>query len=238
MKTSLLSLALVVAALPLRAQDGDPAKEGEIRQEPAKKQGEGQEPKKEEKKTYEAPWTVGKEVDPKTTLTDIFGKKLSFSELQGKVVFVHFWSRTCPYEKVAEPKINQISADYAKKGVVVIGINANGNELGPRPDAKAFETEDEAKRPYADLRAHYAKNEVNHRILADHDNVVADKFAARSTPHCFVIDAKGVVRYDGALDDDPRGSKEDGERSDYVRLAIDAVLAGKAPEETNTKPYG
>ena len=62
-------------------------------------------------------------------------------------------------------------------------------------------------------------------------------FRARTTPHCYVIDQKGVLRYEGALDNDPRGRKGE-DATMYVRDAIDAALAGKKYAKSSTKPYG
>ncbi|MCC7171975.1 MAG: redoxin domain-containing protein, partial [Planctomycetes bacterium] len=74
-------------------------------------------------------------------------------------------------------------------------------------------------------------------VYADHGNKVADLFGAQHTPHCFVIDQKGVLRYVGGLDDDPQGNKGDATKQ-YVRDAIDALLAGKEPAVKESKPYG
>jgi hypothetical protein len=67
---------------------------------------------------------------------------------------------------------------------------------------------------------------------------VGKLYDARTTPHMFVIDAAGVLRYDGAIDDDPRGKKQAAERTAYVKQVLDAVLSGQAPPHANTRPYG
>ena len=74
-------------------------------------------------------------------------------------------------------------------------------------------------------------------MFADHGNKVSGLFQARTTPHCFVIDQKGVLRYAGALDDDP-GEKKGETAVVYVRDAADALLAGKDVAVKETKPYG
>ena len=76
-----------------------------------------------------------------------------------------------------------------------------------------------------------------HTILADHGNVVSNLFGARSTPHCYVIDKEGVIRYAGALDDDPRGKKGEN-ATNYLMEATSAILAGTKLPVTETKPYG
>jgi thiol-disulfide isomerase/thioredoxin len=93
-----------------------------------------------------APVAVGSVVPKDVTLTDIYGKTHSLADYRGKVVFIHFWSIVCPYEKLAEPKCIDIQKDYVDKGVVQIAINANQGEL--KGDGGA---------PYASLRDHAQK---------------------------------------------------------------------------------
>ncbi len=171
-----------------------------------------------------APIAVGSVVPTEVTLTDIYGKTHSLADYRGKVVFIHFWSIVCPYEKLAEPKCIDIQKTYADKGVVEIAINANQVELKGGP-------------PYANLRDHVEKAGVNFIVTVDHGNKITDLLGGQSTPHCFILDRDGVLRYAGALDDDPRGTKGASAVS-YVRDAVDAVLAGRPVATPTTKPYG
>jgi thiol-disulfide isomerase/thioredoxin len=172
------------------------------------------------------PLAIGATVPTDVTLTDIYGKAHSLGDYRGKVVFIHFWSIVCPYEKLAEPKCIDIQKKYGDKGVVEIAINANQGEL--KADGGA---------PYASLRDHVEKAGINFLVTVDPGNKVTDVFGGQSTPHCFIIDREGVLRYAGALDDDPRGTKG-AEAVSYVRDAIDALLAGKPVATPTTKPYG
>lgn len=176
---------------------------------------------------------VGSTVPASITLKDFEGKALSFEKLRGKVTVVHFWSDRCPAERHANPIFKKMEEQYAANAdVVMIGIASNQNELGPKPGEG-----DDFSEFYGDLRKKRDEVGYRHTILADHGNVVSDLFQARSTPHCYVLDQKGVIRYAGALDDDPRGSKGD-EATNYVANAVSAILAGRELEVTETKPYG
>jgi thiol-disulfide isomerase/thioredoxin len=157
-------------------------------------------------------------------LTDIDGKEHALGNYRGKIVFIHFWSIVCPYEKLAEPKCIELQKAYADKGLVEIAINANQKEIASGP-------------PYANLREHAQTAGVNFLITVDPGNKITDVFGGQTTPHCFVIDREGVLRYAGALDDDPKGAKG-AQATQYVRDAIEAVLAGKPVTTTTTKPYG
>jgi thiol-disulfide isomerase/thioredoxin len=215
MKNSILSLLALCGALalPIAAQDKKP----DAKPEAASAQ-----------KAPEA-YKLGATVDENITLKDIDGKELKLKDLKGKVVFIHFWSMTCPYEIVADPKVQALEKAWAGKDVVVLAINANKTEIGevPPSDASAYDK----------IREHLKEKKMAMRVFADHGNKVADLFGARSTPHCYVINQKGVLVYAGGLDDDPKGDKGEATQQ-FVRDAVEATLAGKEVKVKDSKPYG
>jgi thiol-disulfide isomerase/thioredoxin len=214
-------LAAALCAAAAMAQEAPPA--GKPAQDPAKAEP--------------TILKIGDQVPPGTKLSTLDGKEFTFKEVRGKTVVIHFWSTVCPSEPVAEPKLLKLASDYRDKDVVVLAINANQNEIGARPEPAAFESKDKKSLPYASLRAKAEKVGMNHSVLVDHGGDVARLLAARSTPHCFVIDGKGTLAYSGALDDDAGGDLGDGAKQ-YVRMAVEAVRAGKPVETSTTKPYG
>ncbi|HEX6885155.1 MAG TPA: redoxin domain-containing protein [Planctomycetota bacterium] len=173
-------------------------------------------------------YKLGSVVDETLALPDLDGKTLSFKELRGKVVLIHFWSTTCPYEEVADPKVVELEKRWKdQKDVVILAINANSTEIGEKPPADG----------YAKVKEHAKKKGFTHRILADHGNKVADLFQAKSTPHCFVLDRQGKVVYAGGLDDDPKGDKGAATQQ-FAASAVEAALAGKEISVKESKPYG
>ncbi|NUP96884.1 MAG: redoxin domain-containing protein [Planctomycetaceae bacterium] len=193
--------------------------------------------KKGETPPVEAPKTevlkLGSTVAETLVMRDLDGKQISFKELRGKVVIVHFWSDRCPAEKHADPVVKKLEEHYKGKDVVIVGIASNQGELGEEP---AKDTTDFSKH-YTNLREKAAKVGYTHKIYIDHGNKLSELFQAKTTPHCYVIDAKGVLRYTGALDDDLSESK--GEAATvYVRDAADALLAGKEVKVAETRSYG
>ena len=172
-----------------------------------------------------AAYQIGATVPTDVTLKDIFGKDHTLGEYRGKVVFIHFWSIVCPYEKLAEPKCIEMQKQFGDK-MVEIAINANQGEL--KADASGT---------YGNLRDHVQQAGVNFLVAVDPGNKLTDLFGGTNTPHCFVIDKDGTLKYAGALDDDPRGEKGD-KATFYVRDAIEATLNGKAIATATTKPYG
>ncbi|MBL8803364.1 MAG: redoxin domain-containing protein [Planctomycetes bacterium] len=216
MKAWILSAAVVgaLSIVPLVAQDST---------KPA--QDKPADTAQAEKKPYK----VGDVVDETIKLTDIDGKSVTMKELRGKVVFIHFWSKNCPYEVVADPKVAKLEKEWKDKNVVTLAINSNSTEIGTTPPSdNAF---------YDPIRKHLKEKEIAMRVFADHGNKVADMFNAQSTPHCFVIDPKGKLVYAGGLDDDPKGEKGDA-TAQYVRDAVEATLAGKEVKVATSKHYG
>jgi len=78
-----------------------------------------------------------------------------------------------------------------------------------------------------------AKNKVEATALIDGDGTVGHAYAAKTTPHCYVIDSKGVLVYAGAIDD-----QADKNPKNYVVNAIQALKDGKDVSPATTKPYG
>lgn len=192
--------------------------------------------KKDERPPVEKPredvLKVGSTVAETLAMTDLDGKATTFKDLRGKVVIIHFWSDRCPAEKHADPVTKKLEDYYKGKDVVIVGIASNQNELGEAPAKDA-----DYSKLYGNLRTKLKEVGYSHKIYADHGNKLSDLFQAKTTPHCYVIDAKGVVSYAGALDDDLSEKKGD-KATVYVRDAADALLAGKEVAVKETTSYG
>jgi len=72
-------------------------------------------------------------------------------------------------------------------------------------------------------------------VYVDSGNVVADRFGAQSTPEAFVIAGDGAIRYHGRIDDSQNPARV---QHHSLRLAIDAVLAGREVAAPETKAFG
>jgi hypothetical protein len=73
-------------------------------------------------------------------------------------------------------------------------------------------------------------------VLHDADQIVADLYRAKTTPHLFALDNNGILRYQGAFDDITFRQRE--ATAKYLPAAIEALLAGRKPENAQTTPYG
>ncbi len=95
---------------------------------------------------------------------------------------------------------------------------------------------------YKDTEEHYTEFldafEFNLRIFPDREQKVTDTLGGKTTPHFFLFDASGVLRYRGGLDNDPMGYMEDDERENHLADAIGAIKAGKDVAVKDTAPAG
>jgi peroxiredoxin len=158
---------------------------------------------------------------PNFTLPTADGGQVSLSGYEGKVVVLEWVNPDCPFVQrhYAADTMEKLAATYADDDVVWLTINSTHYM-----DAKA--------------NAGFAKDQgLEVPILIDADGKVGKIYGARTTPHMFVIDSDGVIVYQGAIDDDPRGAKGEG-ATNYVAAALDEILAGQKVSTAETQPYG
>jgi len=160
------------------------------------------------------------DIAPDFTLEDLSGNQVALSKIGG-VRVLEWVNPDCPFVQrhYQAGTMKRLAADYGAKGVTWLTINST-NYM----DAAA-------NRKFAESHG------LSQRILVDQDGKVGHLYGAATTPHMFVIDAGGKIVYAGAIDDDPRGSKE-GAVTNHVAAALDEVLAGKPVTTPETTPYG
>jgi peroxiredoxin len=134
---------------------------------------------------------------------------------------VVFTCNHCPYALAWHDRIAAIARDY--DDVEVLAINPNDAERYPRD---SFEAMRERVAGDGGWPMPY---------LRDESQEVARAYGARTTPDCFVIDAQGRIAYRGAPDADYQDPSLNGA---WLREALDAVLAGEEPAQSQTEPVG
>ncbi len=174
---------------------------------------------------------------PEFSLVGRDGKTHNLSDVKGKKVVVLEWFNSgCPYVRkhYNSGNMQRLQQKYAVADIAwfTIASSAKGKE-GHLEGAK------EAAQAYTQ---HHMKSTA---LLLDPKSEVAKAYEAKTTPHMFVIDKKGLVAYNGAIDGDStaRPMKLDeylknGSVKHYLEDAVDAVRAGKKVEVSSTDPYG
>ena len=150
-------------------------------------------------------------------LQDLDGKAVAFTDLKGPVTVVTFISTICPISNAYDDRMNAVYKDYSAKGVKFIFVNANSNESA------------------SDVRQHAKDVGFEFPVYKDPRNLAADRFGASVTPESYVIDSGGVIRYHGQIDDNRNAARA---RTQGLRMALDAVLAGKPVALQETKAFG
>lgn len=171
---------------------------------------------------------VGKPA-PSFETKDIDGKTVKLSDFLGKTVVLEWNNPSCPFvRKHYESKNMQAQqAEATAKGVVWLTINSGSpNKVGSL-DAK-------------EAREHYKSSGAasSHYIL-DPEGKIGRAYAAKTTPHMFVIDAKGNIAYMGAIDDDTSADPTKAKSAkSYVREALADLESGSAVKTASTQSYG
>jgi thiol-disulfide isomerase/thioredoxin len=169
------------------------------------------------------------EAAPDFAVKDAAGKDVKLADYKGKVVVLEWYNPGCPFvKKFYEPgKMQELQKTYTGKGVVWLSI-ASTNKKNP----EYFDGPGLIKKSAA-VKA--SPTAIVHDVSGD----LARLYAAKTTPHMFVISADGKLAYKGAIDSKPSASSGDiAKATPYLANAVDAVLAGKTPEPSETKSYG
>jgi peroxiredoxin len=167
---------------------------------------------------------------PEFTLPDPDGKTHSLADYRGKWVVLEWTNHGCPYVKrhYGANTIQALQTRYAAKNVAWLSICSSA------PGKEGHETPAQWKATLAEKRA------VPTAMLLDPDGKAGRAYGAKTTPHMFVIDPRGVIVYRGAIDDRPKAktAEEMTSAHNYVAAALDAGMAGKPIDVPETKPYG
>jgi peroxiredoxin len=182
--------------------------------------------------TAPAASTTKAEIDkpaPEFTLVDIEGRKHGLSAYEGKFVVLEWNNWDCPFVKkhYNSKNMQNLQKRYGDKEVVWLTICSSA------PGKQGYyEAEDHQKRFDKTSSAATA-------YLLDPDGDVGRRYGAKTTPHMFVIDPKGVLIYAGAIDDKKSTNPDDVKgATNYVSASLDAAMSGGAVETKSTAPYG
>ncbi|MBK6352025.1 MAG: thioredoxin family protein [Saprospiraceae bacterium] len=158
------------------------------------------------------------------SLKNINGKVVSMSDYKdAKGYIIIFTCNHCPYAKMYEKRIVELSAKYTDSGYPVIAINPNDPAVVPEDGPK-------------EMKKIAKKHKYNFPYLFDEKQEVFPMYGATKTPHVFLLDKNRVVKYIGAIDDSPKDAAMVKEK--YLENAIAALMNGKDPDPSITKAIG
>jgi peroxiredoxin len=149
---------------------------------------------------------------------------LSLADIKEDVVVLVFLANHCPVVTAYEDRIIDFANDYKDKNVKVVGICVTA------PGTPQFSSDN-----LDAIKARIKDKGYNYVYGYDETGKIGKAYGAVVTPQFFVLDKDRVIRYTGASDDhnnEARASKQ------YLRDAVDAVLAGETVEESETRAFG
>jgi len=165
---------------------------------------------------------------PAFKLKDLNGKEHSLSDFKGKTVVLEWFCPTCPYSggksgrsihSTGQVKKLMANMKKADENAVYLLIDSSTAKMRMTPEQLIKKDKEVVK-----------QLGITAPILIDTDTKVAAAYGARTTPHCYVIDGEGVLRYMGAFSDQAE--------TNYVLKAVTSIKNGSTVSPTEQRPWG
>ncbi|MBT9466768.1 thioredoxin family protein [Hydrogenophaga sp.] len=165
---------------------------------------------------------------PDFTLMDTTGKPVKLSQFKGKAVVLEWNNPGCPFvKKHYQGNMQALQKEVTGQGAIWLAINStrddSGDYMAPAQLGR-WMTEQKASPTAA---------------LMDEDGKVGQAYAARVTPHMYIVNAQGVLVYAGGIDSIASARVDDiPKATNYVRQAMAEIQAGKPVSVANSRAYG
>lgn len=171
--------------------------------------------------------TVG-QAAPDFTLMDTAGKPVKLSQFKGKPVVLEWNNPGCPFvKKHYQGNMQALQKEVVDQGGVWLAINST------RDDSGDYMTPAQLGRWMTEQKASPTAT------LMDEDGKVGQAFAARVTPHMYIVNAQGVLVYAGGIDSIASARVDDiPKATNYVRQAMAEIKAGKPVSVATSRAYG
>ncbi|MEO7166539.1 MAG: thioredoxin family protein [Chthoniobacterales bacterium] len=166
---------------------------------------------------------------PGFTLSAADGKSHSLGDFKGKYVVLEWFNPGCPFVKkhYGSKNMQELQKQFTGKGVVWLTIDSSA------AGEQGYLTPETAQKQMADWKI------GSTALLLDPNGEVGHDYHATNTPHMFVINPEGNLIYEGAIDSKASANPADIQVStNYVKVALDEAMAGKAVSNAKTKAYG
>ena len=169
---------------------------------------------------------------PTFVLMNQDSEMVDLASFKGKKVILEWTNHDCPFVKrhYDTDNMQELQREYTDNDVVWLSI------ISSAEGKQGYVTKSEAKELTTSRNAHPS------HVLFDSDGDVGRLYDAKTTPHMYVIDEKGLLRYQGAIDNlgvtGALFSTDLSKAKNYVRNAMNSLFLGKDVAEKNTRPYG
>lgn len=166
---------------------------------------------------------------PAFSLQNSMGEQVSLDTYKGKYVVLEWTNHLCPYvqKHYSSDNMQDLQTKYADKDVVWLSI------ISSAPGKQGYVSAQEANQ-LTDSR-----NAKPNHVLFDPEGTVGKMYGAKTTPHMYIIDPQGELKYAGAIDSIKSANPADIAKADnYLDMGMSALLAGGEVQNKLTPPYG
>ncbi len=166
---------------------------------------------------------------PEFELLDATGKTVKLSDFKGKFVVLEWTNPSCPFvvKHYGSQNMQSLQKEAAGKEVVWLSISSTAP------------SHSEYLQPAALAQRYKAWGGAPTAMLMDDSGKVGKAYAARTTPHMYIVDPKGTLVYAGGIDDKRSANPEDVKTAkNFVRVALGESMAGKPVSTPTAAPYG
>jgi len=165
---------------------------------------------------------------PAFRAVDSNGKQRSLAEFKGKTVVLEWTNAECPFvKKHYAGNMQSLQKAAAKDGVVWLKVNSGAPGKQGHVDGAAANA------------VVKSKGAAPTAYLLDPDGAVGRAYAAKTTPHMYVVDPAGKLVYMGGIDDKPTADPADVKSAkNYVTAALADLKAKRPVQVATSKPYG
>jgi hypothetical protein len=167
---------------------------------------------------------------PDFRVIDTAGETRSLGDFAGQKVILEWTNHDCPFVvKHYEPGNMQAQQRMARDEHDAVWLTV----ISSKPGSQGHVSPDGADELTRTRNAEPAA------VLLDESGDMGRAYDARVTPHMYIIDEEGILRYMGGIDSNPsRNSADIAEATQYVVAALGDLAADREVAEPVTRPYG
>ncbi len=166
---------------------------------------------------------------PDFTAMGADGKSYKLSDFRGQTVVLEWTNHDCPFVRKHYETGNMQALQKEATGAGVVWLTMSSSAPGDQGHVTPASAQDLTVK----------RNAAPSAFLLDPKGEIGRTYNAKVTPHMYIVDKTGKLAYAGGIDDKPTANKADVPTArNYVREALAALAAGKAPEMPTTRAYG
>lgn len=160
---------------------------------------------------------------------DSTGTERDLAQYTGRTIVLEWTNHDCPFVRkhYGAGAMQALQQEATGAGVVWLSI------ISSAPGQQGFVSAAQANTLTTERKA------APSAVLLDPSGAVGKLYGAKTTPHMFVINAQGILVYQGGIDDRPTANPADlAKATNYVRAALGDVAAGRTVAVATSTPYG